>query len=65
MYTSNFNFMGCWDGVRLSPLGTSATIGVLYQPRMVSVEWELAGETEVFGENLPHCHFVNHKSQMT
>jgi hypothetical protein len=22
-----------------------------------SVEWELAGETKVLGENLPQCHF--------
>jgi hypothetical protein len=29
------------------------------------VEWRLAGETEVFGENVPQRHFVHHKSHMT
>jgi hypothetical protein len=29
------------------------------------VEWNLAGEKEVFVENLPQCHFIRHKSHMT
>jgi hypothetical protein len=30
-----------------------------------SVEGELAGETEILGENLRQCHLVHHKSNMT
>jgi hypothetical protein len=30
-----FKFLVSLGGVRLSPLGTSATVGLLYQPRMI------------------------------
>jgi hypothetical protein len=29
------------------------------------VEWELAGETEVLGENPTQCYFVHHKFYMS
>jgi hypothetical protein len=45
-------------------IGTAATPGLLCQPRMIvkmivetQMEFRLAGETEVLGENLPHRHF--------
>jgi hypothetical protein len=29
------------------------------------MEWRVAGETEVLGENLPQRHFVHHKYNLT
>jgi hypothetical protein len=52
------------------PLGTAATPGLLYLPRVIGrmeklVEWTvLSGETEVLGESLPRRHFVHHKSHL-
>jgi hypothetical protein len=56
-------------GIKLGQLGTAATNDLLCQPRVIMmmeklVEWWLAGETEVLGENLPQCRFVHNKPHM-
>jgi hypothetical protein len=55
-------------GTQLGRLGTAATNGLLYQPRVIMmmeklVEW-LAGETDVLRENLPQYRFIHHKPQI-
>jgi hypothetical protein len=55
---------------KLAPLGTSATSGLLYLPRVTVrmeklVEWTVvAGWTEVLAENLPRRYFVHIKSHL-
>jgi hypothetical protein len=44
--------------------------GLLYLPQMIMlmenlVEWRLAWETELLGENLPQRNFVHHKTHLT
>jgi hypothetical protein len=39
----NFFFLVSWGGVRLSPLGTSVTVGLLYQPRMIDDDYGAVG----------------------
>jgi hypothetical protein len=55
---------------KLRPLGTSATSDPFYLPRVIVrmenlVDYRLAGETEVLGENLPQSHFVHNKYHLT
>jgi hypothetical protein len=54
---------------KLGPLGTSATEWPIVPAQVIVmmenlVEWRLAGETEVLGENLPQRHFFHHKSYL-
>jgi hypothetical protein len=59
--------------VRLSPLGASATIRpIVPAPDHIDDECGaaggikiVAGETEIFGENLPQCHIIHHESHIT
>jgi hypothetical protein len=59
------------SGLRLSPLGSAAITGLLYQLQMidggncgVTDGMKIGRETEVLGDNMPQLHFVHHKSYM-
>jgi hypothetical protein len=68
---STVSFLG--GGVKMNQLLLRPLDDLLYQPwmmmmMMMSVEQLveiLEGETEVLGENLPQCSFVQYKSHMT
>jgi hypothetical protein len=69
--TEEFYFI-ILSGVRLSPLGTAATTGLLYQPQMIDDGHcgamggiKIGRETEVLGEKVPRRHFVHHKFHIT
>jgi hypothetical protein len=58
------NFLVSLGGVRLSPLGTSATVGLLYQPRMIDDDYGAVGGMRIGRGNrstrrkpapVPHC----------
>jgi hypothetical protein len=60
------------SGMRLSPLGTAATSGLLYQPQMIDEgdcgaigEMKIGRGNQSTGRNLPQRHFVHHKFHMT
>jgi hypothetical protein len=62
-----------WGGVEPSPVLLGPLLAYCTAPddgwltmmsAEQSMEW-LAGETEVFGENMPQCLFINYKSHMT
>jgi hypothetical protein len=54
------------SGPRLSPLGTAATTGLLYQPQMLDDgDCGAIGGMNIGKGNLHQCHFVHHKSHMT
>jgi hypothetical protein len=42
-----FFFLISLGGVRLSPLGTSATVGLLYQPRMIDGDYGVVGRMRI------------------
>jgi hypothetical protein len=42
-----FLFLVSLGGVRLSPLGTSATVGLLYQPRMIDDNYGAVGKMRI------------------
>jgi hypothetical protein len=54
------------SGVRLSPLGTATTTGLLYHPQMIDVgDCGAIGGMKIGRGNLPQRHILHHKSHMT
>jgi hypothetical protein len=60
----NFTLLFIYYYLVCDAIGTAATPGLLCQPRLIvkmivvkQMEFRLAGETEILGENLPQRHF--------
>jgi hypothetical protein len=71
----NFFSLVSWDGMRLIPLGTSATISDIdIVPDLDNTWWwvwsnrwneKFQGKPQYSEKTLPQCHFVHQKSHMT
>jgi hypothetical protein len=67
----NYFFFSILSGVRLSPLGTTASTRLSYQPQMIddcdcgAVGGMTIGRVEIFGESQQQRHFLDNKSHMT
>jgi hypothetical protein len=55
VYTRVVFFLVSLGGVRLSPLGTSATVGLLYQPRMIDDDYGAVGGMRIGRGNRSTC----------
>jgi hypothetical protein len=61
---SNFFFFFSLGGVEMSPLCSSASIGLI-TPAPDAGEIKLGGEAEVLGDACPRVKIVHHKSHIT
>jgi hypothetical protein len=64
LYPTRYYFFIILSGVRLSPLGTAATTGLLYQPQMIDdSDCGAVGGMKISMGN--RSHFVHPKSHVT
>jgi hypothetical protein len=66
--SSKYYFFIILSGVIRSPVGTAATIGLLYQSQMIDdSDYGAIGGMQIGKRrvNVPYCHFVHHESHKT